>query len=53
METVIWCSGCSAEPAVELLDVEWNGDWISFPVGTNCLTKARETARIEGSRENN
>jgi hypothetical protein len=49
METqyVVWCSGCSAEQAVELLDIEWNGEWISFPVGISCLTRARENAKIE------
>lgn len=47
MGTVIWCSGCSAEPAVELLEIEWNDEWVSFPVGTECLTRAKENDRIE------
>jgi hypothetical protein len=46
-EHVIWCSGCSAEPSVELLEIEWNGEWISFPVGVSCLTRAKENAIIE------
>lgn len=47
VEPVIWCSGCSSEPAIELLEIEYNGEWISFPVGPDCLTRAQETARIE------
>lgn len=46
-EYVIWCSGCSAEQAVELLDIEWNGEWIAFPVGPECLTRAQENGSIE------
>jgi hypothetical protein len=44
---VIWCSGCSAEPAIEMLEVEWNDEWVSFPVGPECLTRAQENDRIE------
>jgi hypothetical protein len=43
----IWCSGCSAEPAIEMLEIEWNGEWVSFPVGAECLTRAQNNARIE------
>lgn len=46
MEHVIWCSGCSAEPAVELVEIEWNNEWVSFPVGAECLTRLQENAKM-------
>jgi hypothetical protein len=47
MEHIVWCSGCSAEPAIEMFEIEWYGDFVSFPVGQECLTRAGENGTIE------
>jgi len=46
-DVTIWCSGCSSEPAIEMFEIEWGGDWVSFPVGADCLTRVQENVRIE------
>lgn len=47
MNSIIYCAGCNFEEAVELMDVECNGEIFCFPVGEVCLTRASENARIE------
>jgi hypothetical protein len=42
----IGCAACKDGTAVDLLDVEWNGEWIAFPVCAECLTRARENDMI-------
>jgi hypothetical protein len=51
MEHVIWCSGCSAEPAIDLLEIQWDDDWVSFPIGPECLAKAQEQGTIDKREE--
>lgn len=44
---VVWCSGCSAEQAMDTVEVEIDGQWTTIDVGLNCLTRLKEEGRIE------
>lgn len=49
MNITYWCSVCSGEPAVDQVEVEWpvDGEWITLPVGEQCLTRAQEEGKLE------
>lgn len=42
-----WCSGCSAEQAIDVIEMEFNGQWVSIDIGMNCLTRLKDDGRIE------
>lgn len=44
---VRWCSGCSAEQATQVIEVEINDQWVPLDVGPQCLTTLREEGRME------
>lgn len=44
---VRWCTGCSAEQATDVVEMQINGQWIPIDVGPDCLTRLKEQSRID------
>lgn len=43
----IWCSVCASEQAVQEIEIQINGEWISLDVGPDCLTRMEESGKLD------
>lgn len=44
---VQWCSGCSAEQAVDEIQVQIDGKWHTIDIGQDCLARLKDNGKME------